>query len=74
VAAHIFGWIAGVCLATFAVVGVWMIQPVMWNPFRAPTTAERDVFSAHRARIPFAVWFGLGLLGLAALAVFAALK
>jgi hypothetical protein len=74
VAAHIFGWIAGVCLAGFVVVGMWMVQPVMWNPFRAPTIAERDAFTTRRAHIPFGVWFGLGLVGIASLALFAALQ
>jgi hypothetical protein len=66
VASHVLGWIAGVCLATFIGIGLWMAMPVMWTSFRAPTEGERSDFTARRERIPFGPWFGLGVIEAAA--------
>jgi hypothetical protein len=73
-AAHVVGWIAGICLALFFGVGAWTVMPVMWNFVNAPSDAERSDFAARRARIPFRAWFGLGLTGAAALLVYAGLR
>lgn len=73
-AAHVLGWIAGICLTAFFVTGMWMAMPVMWNPFRASTSAERADFTSRRARVPFRPWCGLGLVGVAAAAVAIALR
>ncbi len=73
-AAHVLGWIAGICLVTFTGIGFWMAAPVAWTSFRAPTEKERSGFTARRARIPFRPWFGLGVIGLAAAALALALR